>query len=516
MQLPARIFDLHTHLFNARYLPLASVIAHAMGRDHSPLARQVARLLQALTGSAYAAVPVEAAFAAPAGAASEAWEQACLEHIWRVTQHELLLSTGSLRAVEQGMAVQMTQSMDAPVFDRLRASEWMEILLGLEQIDYAAEGAPQAAPALGLLAPVPDETIYPGLEIAGTFPDFLDWAGRVVKKALRTVVRLMDPSAWGEAVNYPAFFLALLHSEEQLLQKFWSGYGPGLPPLQCAHYLLDMQPAFRGQEAPYYPLRPVQEDRMQNLQRAHPALVFGFSAFDPRREDWRERALEALAKGFVGFKFYPAMGYKPAGNAPLIQARIDAFFDFCVARDLPVFAHCTPLGFQTRFKLGAYAHPRYWQEVLQQPRWHGLRLCLGHAGGGSMVNGPLHSAGWMARSEAQWQEPDNFARIVCELCTTYPSVFCEVGYLMALLEDEGLGVFEANLQRARHAARQGARPYELLDKMAYGSDWHMPDVIARTRQYLERFLGLFDRPEYAGHREQFFWRNAYRFLRLPL
>ena len=30
MNLPARVVDLHTHLFNARYLPLESVIASAM------------------------------------------------------------------------------------------------------------------------------------------------------------------------------------------------------------------------------------------------------------------------------------------------------------------------------------------------------------------------------------------------------------------------------------------------------------------------------------------------------
>lgn len=507
MPMPERIFDLHTHLFNARYVPLASVIAHAMGRDESRLAQQVARLLQALTGSAYAAVPVEAVFAQ---SPLDALQEECLEHIWRVAEHELLLSTGSLAAMELGPAPLLDQALDAPVFDRLRASELMEILDSLDRVDYAAEGWSVSLPTDEAMP-----TAQP-LEAGGRFAGFLGWARQVVKRALWIVTRLMDPQAWGEATNYLAFFLTLLHSEDQLLHKLWAGYGPGLPPLQSAHYLLDMQLAYPGHESPFYPLHPVQEDRMQTLQRTYPARLFGFSAFDPRRVDWQERALQAQAKGFVGFKFYPAMGIKPMGNEPLIQGRVDAFFDFCVERDLPVFAHCTPVGFQTRFKLGGYAHPRFWREVLQQPRWHGLRLCLGHAGGGRMANGPLHSPGWMAETDAQWQEEDNFARIVAELCATYPQVYCEVGYMTELLVDARLAVFERNLRRARQSARAAGRPYELLDKMAYGSDWHMPDVVSRTRRYLDVFLALMDRPAYAAHREAFFWQNAYRFLRLPL
>ncbi|MEG1771296.1 MAG: amidohydrolase family protein [Comamonas sp.] len=507
MALPARIFDLHTHLFNARYLPLASVIAHAMGRDASPLARQVARLLQALTGSAYADVPVEAVFSQ---ATEDTLELECLEHIWRMVEYELLLGTGSLEAVARGASPQLEQSLDAPVFDRLRASQFMDILLTLDQIDYAAEGwpGPQALEA-------EEAAAQQSPEMAGSFSDFLHWAERVVRKALWVVTRLMDPQAWGEVVNYPAFFLTLLHSEEQLLQKLFASYGAGLPPLQAAHYLLDMQMAFAGQEAPFYPLQPVQEDRMQALQRAHPARIFGFSAFDPRREDWHARALHSLGKGFAGFKFYPAMGFKPLGNEPAIQARVDAFFDFCIARDLPVFAHCTPVGFQTRLRLGGYAHPRHWRAVLEQPRWQSLRLCLGHAGGGNLRNGPLHSWGWSAHSDEEWQHEDNFARIVSELCTSCPNVYCEVGYLTELLEGDGLARFDANLQRARQAASAAGRPFELLDKMAYGSDWHMPEVVTRTRRYLELWLALMEKPAYAGFREPFFWKNAYRYLRLP-
>ena len=48
MNLPARVVDLHTHLFNARYMPLESVIASAMNKEESKLADYVAKLLYAL------------------------------------------------------------------------------------------------------------------------------------------------------------------------------------------------------------------------------------------------------------------------------------------------------------------------------------------------------------------------------------------------------------------------------------------------------------------------------------
>ena len=508
-----RILDLHVHLFNARYIPLASVIAHAIGRDQSHLANHVARLLEALTGSSYPEPKLQAALQFPN---EDARDEYRLEQIWKITEHELLAATGSLEGVEKGVSALQGESLAAPTFELLRSSELMGIIDDLSKVDYAAEGW------TGTLPPeyefvVPSESLDAsslGFEV------FLNWAQRVVKKALRVVTRLMDPEAWGEAENYLEFFLTMLKSEKRMLEKLFAGYGDGLPPLQVVHYMLDMQMAYEFHKPPYYSFHPVQVDRMQTLQRANPARLFGFSGFDPRRRDWRERAEDSLKKGFIGFKFYPAMGYKPTGNDdPNIQARIDAFFDFCVERDTPVFVHCTPQGFQTRFKLGVYAHPKYWRDVLEKEngRWRTLRLCLGHAGGGYMENGPLKSHGWMAQSEEEWRHPDNFARIVTELCATYPNVFCEIGYLTALLkkEDNKLEVFVANLERARKAAREKNRDYDLLDKMAYGSDWHMPDMVDNTRKYLDIFLGIMNREAYRGYLNRFFWQNAYRFMKLP-
>jgi len=257
---------------------------------------------------------------------------------------------------------------------------------------------------------------------------------------------LPDLAAFGRAVAAKAF----------------SSYGASLPPLQAAHYLLDMQMAFAGQEAPFYPLEPVQQDRMQALQRAHPARIFGFAAFDPRREDWDARALHSLDKGFAGFKFYPAMGFKPLGNEPAIQARVDAFLDFCIARDLPVFAHCTPVG----FKRGCA-----WAAMPSTPLARGAgaaalagaALCLGHAGAGNLRNGLLHSWGWSAR---------------CREC--------------------------------RQPALRVARPHGLWLRLAYARGGHAHATLSR------HVAGTDGSAQYADYRERFFWRNASRYLRLPM
>ncbi|MBK7462482.1 MAG: hypothetical protein IPJ50_06855 [Betaproteobacteria bacterium] len=507
MNLPARILDLHTHLFNARYVPLASVIANAMGKDESHLANHVARLLEALTGSAY---PEPETLAALQFQDEDALDEYRLEQVWNITRHELLAATGSLNGMDKGVSALQGESLAAPAFGLLRSSELMGIIEDLSKVDYAAEGW------MGTLPPAYTPVIpYESLDASSLFGGFLDWAKGVVKKALRVVTTLMEPKAWGEAENYLEFFLTMLKSEESMLKKVFVGYGNGLPPLQISHYMMDMQMAYALHKPPYYAFHPVQVDRMQTLRRTNPGRVFGFSAFDPRREDWRTRAEDSLSKGFIGFKFYPAMGYKPTGNDPNIQGRIDAFFDFCVAQEAAVFVHCTPQGFQTRLKQGAYAHPKHWRDVLANPRWKALRLCLGHAGGGRMENGDLKSPGWMAKSDEEWEDTDNFARIVTELCVIYPNVYCEIGYITELFETDKLEVFVVNIERARKAAREANRPYELLDKMAYGSDWHMPDMVDNTRKYLDIFLGIMNREAYRSHLDPFFWQNAYRFLKLP-
>lgn len=500
MPMPARILDLHVHLFNARYLPLASIIADAMKKDESRLAKGVAKLLNALTGSAYE-TPA-ALTRAPAAMLRASGGAPYLDAIWEVTRHELLLATRSPSMLRSADGASEPPGDNALPIARMLDSELMAIIEELDGIDYAAEGwtedAADAAPA------------STGSVAARSAPSILGRSERIVKKALRVVTALMDPHAWGELHDYLEFFFTMLRNEDRMVDKLYSVYGDGLPPIEAVHYMMDMQLAYPVPTPPYYPFQNDQILRMQELQRRFPGKIYGFCAFDPRREAWRGIADEARQRGLSGFKFYPSLGYKPSGTEDAtLQGRIDDFFRYCVEHSMPVFVHCTPVGFQTRKQEGANAHPKYWEPVLE--KHPGLRLCFGHAGGGRARNGGLVSAGWDAATDDEWTHDDNFARKVANLCARYEHVYCEFGHLSDLQEPGGIDRLLRNLQRARE---ENAGAWDLLDKLAYGTDWHMPAMIGETRAYLGIFLGIFDRAEYAAYRERFFWQNGYRYLGL--
>ena len=159
----------------------------------------------------------------------------------------------------------------------------------------------------------------------------------------------MDKFAWGSHVeNYLEFFLTMLKSEKAVLKQLLSSYDKlGAGNIQVLHMMMDMQLAYPVPKPPRYPF-PEQLRKMEQLKQDNPQSMFGFSAFDPRRDNWRQLADTAIAHGFLGFKFYPALGYLPIGNAdPVLESRVAAFFDY-IAGDIPVFVHCTPIGFRRR------------------------------------------------------------------------------------------------------------------------------------------------------------------------
>lgn len=124
------------------------------------------------------------------------------------------------------------------------------------------------------------------------------------------------------------------------------------------------------------------------------------------------------------------------------------------------------------------------------------------------------SAGWLAKDKGEWKSDSNFAYIVATLCKTYPNVYCEMAYITELLEkketEENRRIILGNIERAREINGE----YDFMTKMAYGSDWHMPEMITHSRKYLDAWLGIFSRPAYEGYREHFFWKNGYTYLKL--
>ncbi len=396
---------------------------------------------------------------------------------------------------------------NTPEMGRILSTELMEIIIKLSEIDYKSEGWNQND--LPVWISTSSSINRANIRTVG---DVFEWAKYVVKKALWVVSQLMDPKAWGKVENYLEFFLTMLISEEKMVEKILSMYSNYKLPVQISHYMMDMQLAYKYEKPPYYQFFTKQLERMQKVQENFDGQLIGFSAFDPRRKNWLEIAENSLKNGFIGFKFYPAMGYKPSGNPDEIQSVVNDFFDFCLEKDVPIFVHCTPIGFQTKEKLGYYAHPKFWRVVLKDERWKNLRLCLGHAGGGKASNGSLLSAGWMADSDREWEDEDNFAGIVVELCKNFSNVYCEIANIIDLLDKEGQEKFLKNVERARKIPGK----FEFLDKVSYGSDWHMPDMVNNASEYVGVFLKIFNQQPYKAYLDKFFWENSYQYLKKGL
>lgn len=138
MEFPLRIVDWHTHLFNACYMPLESILNDTMGKRHSPLAKQVADLLVSLTGSSYK--DTRGFVADTHFPSEEARNEALLDQIWKIAEHELLTRSASHTAVTKGVGVLRDLSFSSPVINRIPTSDVALIVDELSKIDYVAEG----------------------------------------------------------------------------------------------------------------------------------------------------------------------------------------------------------------------------------------------------------------------------------------------------------------------------------------------------------------------------------------
>jgi predicted TIM-barrel fold metal-dependent hydrolase len=487
---PERIVDLHTHFFNARYLPLAGIFANGLEKDakDSPVARALAALVNHLTES----------------------------------DHLPKRLTTSRQRVE----------FYVDVMSNVSAEEWLEPSKG-SPIDHddPAQTMETTIRQLNEALPELGETpeAWPG-EDKGRFKE---WIKTVVKKALLAFSDRALPHA--EIGNYIEFTFNMLTSERRMVATLIHGYGDGIPQPEFVHHMMDMQKAYEchgttpDQVAPAYSLDK-QLERMKGLASEYPGRVRGFAAFDPRRQAWPAHVARAIEDGFVGFKFYPAMGYRPFDDEnESVRENIYAFFDVCIKKDIPVFVHCTPQGFETMYKKGTYADPRGWERLLAHDngRFARLRLCLGHGGGGKATGGNdddgyVTSPGWTAAPAATdvtgWGASDNYAATVVRLCRQYPNVYCDLAYLTELFEGtddeqrQALARFATNLQRELDADA-GAGAYRFADKVCFGTDWHMPSMVTQPRHYLNLFLELFSAPELAGYAERFFWKNAYAYMK---
>jgi len=225
-------------------------------------------------------------------------------------------------------------------------------------------------------------------------------------------------------------FIWQLTQDDSRMMAFFRRDFQGAPmkgsELMVSH-MMDLAPVYdepaHGRTLLDFPTSQVR--RMEDFQnRASSGMIY-FVAYNPYRDHWRggkdgdalRIVQDAITRhGAWGVKFYPPSGYRPAGNAipappkpsdrfaaaqwtarygplgrdgaAILNRRTEQLLEWCIAKDIPVFVHCSTGEFEARKGYGvSNSDPKYWRQFLEShPAPDGgpcrLRLCLGHAGSG--------------------------------------------------------------------------------------------------------------------------------------
>lgn len=523
---PAAVTDVHAHVFNAKYLPVEGMLLRLMKvedgdskRFRRKLASWLRRFVVGITDSTISSTAMDARLRASLadGDSGDLSTEELLDLLYLqiVQSIEVELSTTALRSA-LGSATAMSAATRAvsasPMANAASEVQWMfdtygnvedEDVLDVAASQLPAPAALQAsARRMVIASSVGSPVAYSILTHAA-----LEWLIRRITKKM--VDWLLD-----DGLDLLKFVHRMISSEEENVRSIFGSYAASQNVSQIVHMQLDMELAFPTADAdPTYDL-PTQAHNLQALSLAFPAKLRWFAGFDPLRHaaaNVDTYCQSMRAQGCSGFKFYPPMGYRAAGNADAaIEASCDAFFAFCEKHDFPVFTHCTPKGFQARSESGVNGDPRYWELALTKHPL--LRLCLGHAGGGRQKNGPVDSKGWVAQG-GEWNSDGNWARRVVELCRTYKNVYCEFGHVDALIGEskKERDAFVTNFTRELKDS-SGAFVFEL--KCMYGSDSVMPNMVRHTREFLEAFRQLFESAGFPQSAfDKFASQNAVAYLR---
>jgi predicted TIM-barrel fold metal-dependent hydrolase len=212
----------------------------------------------------------------------------------------------------------------------------------------------------------------------------------------------------------------------------------------------------------------------------------GIIAFDPWRQvqAWKDSTTGPLdwvsdafaAGGHVGVKIYPARGFRPYFNSretyfpkklreltapappgPELDRALGALYEWCLARDVPIMAHCAFSSF-TEPKLGARASPFFWRDALGQfPK---LRVNLAHCGGPWDLDHDPH------RPEAEtWTE-----EVIKLMNDSRYNVFADVADNSNVLENT-IQDKDRNLRANKRLACYLSHAPRARTRLMYGTDW---------------------------------------------
>lgn len=497
------IVDAHTHLFNARYVPLQGIL-ESWGIWKIP-AKLISKLAYSLTGSSTLKERLESFSLTTRKGATE---KICNEfaHLVCIEVEHYLVE----KLAEDGAS---KPELAEAYQEKFINSELYSVLREVHQYYGDSESARELELDYIKTKLTFKAETHPQDKVSGWFSGIHKMIERMLRKSLEFLENAADKID---------FVLNMLRSEVGILKRLKGHYDNFSESYVLFHYMMDMAHPF--DDNPKYEFYNEQLERMTALENYSDGIVLGFSAFDPLRfvsqsasdRELRDALETSLEHGKAGFKFYPPMGYKPAGNEPLVERVVDYFLDFCVEYSIPVFTHCTPEGFQAYKGSGLNSDPDYWEQALTKSEQRKtMRLCFGHAGGGKRkVNGRwVH--GWLAETEEKWNDPNNYARKVVELCRRYPHVYCDLSYLHEIV---GSKKTQASLGKRldielTHEATAD-KPFKLADKMMYGSDWHMVSMVNDIERYFGQIKAIFETEKMQPFADRFYFKNALKYVDL--
>lgn len=255
--------------------------------------------------------------------------------------------------------------------------------------------------------------------------------------------------------------------------------------------------------------------------------ILPFVSYDPFRDVYENGASLKIVKeaienyGFIGVKLYPAMGFLPSGNnkehyekaryapwrkrysdeefAKKIEARLEAFYDYCREADVPIMAHCN----DSMYSEEAFEEsglPKHWEKVLKAKNVMRagrqvsvkLKVNLGHFGGRDGLLNPKKRKKWTGR--------------IIEM-TQSTNVYCDMGNFHIRRG----GRFEDYVVELTKVMGQANN--ELKNRFMYGSDWFMMISRSYSKTYPKKARKWFK--EYLPEQyENIMGGNALRFLGL--
>lgn len=474
------VIDVHTHVFNAKYLPLRGIAeAHGVPKGAARVLEKLVLMLTPLSN-----------FKKPEPA----------------TQPYDLKSLG-----EEGMYSAVVDKLSSGKLS-VREENQLRQLLG-EPIQPSGEKAEVDRSPLGEVV----------IDI------FLKYGILIEEDELEESAKDFSPR------KSVAKFLFTLMSSELAIARYAERDFPETDLF--IHHMMDMEKAYA--DRPHCEFSK-QVERMDEFDRVKGGRFLNFVAFDPFRRDhdlnYVRNAIEK--EGSIGVKFYPPSGYRPAGNripnragsrsaikqwesryGDLTGAELDSYcadlFAYCEREGIPIFIHCTSAGFEAVKGYGLNSSPQFWVGVLDE--YEDLLVCFGHAGGYKEWYEP--QLDWLERVEdADLSTAVGFEEQAFRLSVQKPNVYLDFGYHTGMSNAADQEQFKRNLKRMIDGIPDEGF-YALESKIMFGTDWHMSSMLKDSGVLFAGASKIFSEdadPEsdLSAYRAYFFARNAARYLRL--